>query len=140
MWARIENGVVVELTNVNPEGRFSSQLTWMPVPDEVSFGWVHNFDGTFTPPVTEEEEVKDYKKFRELMYANPDFVYAKQQDTRFIELIVWVTNKDFDTASVVWQELKSAGLISPALESAFAGIATECGLSDEFAKTAGLLQ
>lgn len=28
-WARIENGVVMELTNVNPADRYDPELTWV---------------------------------------------------------------------------------------------------------------
>ena len=49
MWARIQNGVVAELTDTDPAGRFVAELTWVTAPAEVAAGWT--YDGaTFHPP------------------------------------------------------------------------------------------
>ncbi|WP_024672893.1 hypothetical protein [Pseudomonas syringae] len=40
MWARIENDTVVELTGINPEGRFHPSLVWMACASDVQNGWV----------------------------------------------------------------------------------------------------
>lgn len=40
MWARIENDTVVELTGIDPAGRFHPSLVWMPCGSEVKAGWV----------------------------------------------------------------------------------------------------
>lgn len=48
MWARIENGTVVELTDIDPTGRYHPSLEWTPCGEEVRPGWV--YDGAFAPP------------------------------------------------------------------------------------------
>ena len=39
-YARIENGVVVEVIDFNPEGRFEARLQWEECPAETRQGWV----------------------------------------------------------------------------------------------------
>jgi hypothetical protein len=54
MWARIENDVVVELTNINPSERFHPSLIWKKCPDATECGMV--FDGTSFKYVEETPE------------------------------------------------------------------------------------
>lgn len=44
MWARIENNVVVELTDIDPEGRFHRDMIWVECTQATQVGWV--YDGT----------------------------------------------------------------------------------------------
>lgn len=48
-WARIEDGVVRELTEADPAGRYHPSLVWVEAPAEVRAGWT--WDGkTFAAP------------------------------------------------------------------------------------------
>lgn len=50
MWALIRDGVVSEITNLDPSGRFHPSLVWIACTADVRPGW--SFDGAaFTPPV-----------------------------------------------------------------------------------------
>jgi hypothetical protein len=51
MWALIINGVVHELTTINPTGRFNPGLQWVAVPEGVTpaEGWSYSA-GTFSAP------------------------------------------------------------------------------------------
>jgi hypothetical protein len=50
MWARIEDGTVAEITNIDPAGRFHPSLVWVTCNSEVEPGWL--YDGAaFTAPV-----------------------------------------------------------------------------------------
>lgn len=52
-YARIENGVVLEVINFNPDGCFHPSLTWVGCSDDVLVLWL--YDGTaFTAPVIDE--------------------------------------------------------------------------------------
>lgn len=42
MWARIENNTVMELTDVNPEGRFHPSLIWVKCPTDVAQGYLYD--------------------------------------------------------------------------------------------------
>jgi hypothetical protein len=37
-WARIENGKVVEITDIDPDGRFAPEFEWHPAPPSVAIG------------------------------------------------------------------------------------------------------
>ncbi|WP_179211989.1 hypothetical protein [Escherichia coli] len=52
MWARLENNVVMELTDIDPEGRFHPSLIWVECHADVQQGYIFNF-GEFTPAVQE---------------------------------------------------------------------------------------
>ena len=43
MWARIESGVVREITEIDPAGRFHPSIVWEPCGADVREGWT--FDG-----------------------------------------------------------------------------------------------
>ena len=51
MWARIENNLVVELTDIDPYGRFHSDMIWVPCVERAQVGWI--YDGsTLSDPET----------------------------------------------------------------------------------------
>lgn len=53
MWARIENDEVMEVTDVDPEGRFHPSLVWLKCPADVQQGYVYD-KGVFIPSQSEE--------------------------------------------------------------------------------------
>ncbi len=54
MWARIEDNVVVELTEIDPTDRFHHTLIWLPCDKSVQPGWRHT-SGLLAPPVVPTE-------------------------------------------------------------------------------------
>lgn len=42
MWARINDGVVAELTEIDPAGRFHSSIEWAAGADGVEVGWLYD--------------------------------------------------------------------------------------------------
>lgn len=50
MWARIENNTVVEITDIDPAGRFHPLLVWVECPDYVQPGFTCDGE-VFTPQV-----------------------------------------------------------------------------------------
>lgn len=59
MWARIENGVVAEITDMDPAGRFHPSLQWVICNDEVRPGWGYVGQAFAAPPavVTKIDEL-----------------------------------------------------------------------------------
>lgn len=49
MWARIENNVLMELTDIDPTGRYHDSLIWVECPPDTQRGYIYN-SGEFTPP------------------------------------------------------------------------------------------
>lgn len=43
MWAHIESNIVVELTDIDPDGRFHPDMKWVACPGNIQPGW--EFDG-----------------------------------------------------------------------------------------------
>lgn len=55
-WARIEDGVVKETTNVNPEGRYHPDLVWVPAsPGVKQMDLYDSATGTFSEFVPPDE-------------------------------------------------------------------------------------
>lgn len=50
-WALTVNGVAVEITSIDPEGRFPSDMQWEPCPPDVVEGWIYS-GGVFAAPFT----------------------------------------------------------------------------------------
>jgi len=48
-WARIENNTTMEITDIDPNGRFHPDLIWVECPEEVGQRWSYS-DGIFTAP------------------------------------------------------------------------------------------
>ncbi len=48
-WARIENATVIEVTNIDPQGRFHPALIWVACTDKTRSG-MHCVNGLFTTP------------------------------------------------------------------------------------------
>ena len=68
MWARIENGTVAEITDLDPAGRFHPSLKWVECNSNVKQGWKYE-GGSFSEHVslpTYQEELQilnaDYQK------------------------------------------------------------------------------
>lgn len=55
MWARIENGAVAEITDIDPAGRFHPALKWQACGSDVRPGWSY-IDGDFAAPVEPESD------------------------------------------------------------------------------------
>lgn len=58
MWARIENNVVVELTDFDPEGRFHPEMIWVPCTQLTQVGWVYDGSALHEPEPPQPEAPK----------------------------------------------------------------------------------
>ena len=59
MWARIENGTVAELTDIDPGGRFHPSIEWVDCNEHVDVGWTYDGSEFSAPPETPIDEVVD---------------------------------------------------------------------------------
>ena len=60
MWARIDNGTVAEITDLNPAGRFHPSLLWQPVGQAGGCGPGWLWDGTtFTAPAVPTPDAEE---------------------------------------------------------------------------------
>ncbi len=54
IWAMIQNGRVVETTDIDPSGRFHPDFRWIEAPEGVQEGYLHengNFSSPVVPPI-----------------------------------------------------------------------------------------
>lgn len=76
MWARIENGIVAEITDIDPEGRFHPSLVWVECGEEVEPGW--KYDGSkFAPPEALDPSPPEHPQFTALEMLD-QFTEAEQ--------------------------------------------------------------
>ncbi|MCK6815584.1 hypothetical protein [Enterobacter kobei] len=54
MWARIENTAVMEVTDIDPTGRFHPSLVWVECPADIQQGYSY-VDGEFAAPDSETQ-------------------------------------------------------------------------------------
>lgn len=64
MWARIENGLVKELTDIDPAGRFHSSLMWVACPPTVTEGMAYdNVANSFSiPAISTAQQLADFQQ------------------------------------------------------------------------------
>ncbi|MBY5940393.1 hypothetical protein KUW00_05765 [Halomonas sp. DP5N14-9] len=57
MWARIENGAVVEITDADPFGRFHPSIEWVSCGKQVEVGWSYDASGFSEPLATPVDDL-----------------------------------------------------------------------------------
>lgn len=72
MWARIDNGIVAEITDTDPDGRFHPDINWHACDDSVEVGYKHD-DGKFMPAEDTPSELtrEQVEALRLAAYADP---------------------------------------------------------------------
>jgi len=97
-WARIDNQRVVEVTDIDPAGRFHPSFVWVSCAEEVTSGYA--YDGsTFTappppPPTTAQdlapgrslagltaEEIAAFEELATLLNENPEALKVNTEAT-----------------------------------------------------------
>lgn len=61
MYARIENGIVAEIIDFDPSGKFHSSLLWVECDNSVGVGYSY-LDDVFSPPIPETQTVESQRK------------------------------------------------------------------------------
>lgn len=130
MWARVNNGVVEEVIEFNPNNKFAPRLVWVKCPTEVKLGWL--FDGqNFTQPEPSNPLViRDWAKFARLLNGNTEWLRLQKDNGAASTLARYVAEKDVDNARAYYQFLDSEGDLSFSLKLAINQAATECNLGD----------
>lgn len=71
MWALVIDGVVRELTPVDPIGRFHPSLEWKPCTVDVVPGWLHDGEKFIAPPPPPPLSRELIEALRLRAYADP---------------------------------------------------------------------
>lgn len=81
MWARIENKIVMEFTDVDPAGRYDPSYVWKSCDNTVKEGWIYTGGVFITPAIEPEPTIEDIKNLRRMSYANPcigsDYLFSQ---------------------------------------------------------------
>jgi len=71
MWARIENGTVAEITDLDPAGRFHPSLAWMACGAGVKPGWLYDGQSFAAPAPAPAPTHSEIEAARLRAYADP---------------------------------------------------------------------
>lgn len=110
MWARIESGKVVELTEVDPDGRFHPSMQWVSCSDKVVTGMAYS-DGKFVKVQLPQVEVtaEQVEAARLHAYADPitgsDRMFVEAARLQMMGDPVWEAVRD--AAVVRYQEIQT---------------------------------
>lgn len=80
MWARVQDGIAVELTDVDPEGRFHPSLIWVLCNAQVRPGWVFQ-GGYFSEPMPSFDELAGVERdWRDRQLASLQWLRDRHRD------------------------------------------------------------
>lgn len=73
-WARVDNGIVMEITDIDPEGRFTQEIVdqFRECPEEVEQGWTY-IDGVWNAPYVDPGPTQDELKKQALDLLNAEY-------------------------------------------------------------------
>jgi hypothetical protein len=110
MWVRIEDEIVVELTDIDPEGRYHPSLVWVVASSDVSYGDKFE-DGYFSKiiePVPSITRIQ-IETLRLIAYADP----INGSDRYFSE-VMSLQAEGYEASSLEVKETKAKGLAKKA--------------------------
>lgn len=99
MWALIENGKVIEITNENPDGRYHPDFPWFPAPDNVEVGFTYE-GGKYAAPVVEAIERTQFTPREYIQRFTLEEQVAIRQ-AQFSDMEVGLVYDDFNRAQFI---------------------------------------
>lgn len=95
MWALIQHGIVHEITDIDPEGRFHPDLKWYACGNDACVGW--NFiDGEVVPPVYDPSlRVNEERIWRDTEIENVQWLRERHRDESDLERAHTLTPEQF---------------------------------------------
>lgn len=95
MWALIQDGVVIETTNIDPEGRFHPDLKWRACRAQVLPGWLFA-NGVFAEKVETEEERKTAERlWRDAELEARQWLRERHRDEQDLGRPTTLSNEQF---------------------------------------------
>lgn len=68
-YGRLEDGVVFEIIDFNPAGKFNEALIWVAVPDDCETGWVYKNGNVKPPEASQAELIESAEERRRFLIA-----------------------------------------------------------------------
>lgn len=106
MWARLEDGVVVETTDIDPEGRYHPDLKWRACAAQVQPGWLYA-NGAFSEKVESEEERRAAERlWRDVELAARQWLRERHRDEQDLGRPTTLSNEQFTELLAYLQALR----------------------------------
>ncbi|SDA94714.1 Phage tail assembly chaperone protein [Pseudomonas sp. NFACC15-1] len=106
-WARIENGAVVETTDLDPAERFHPDLFWQVCPANTRPGWTF-IEGAFSPPSIDDSlALADAERvWRNFELGATEWLVARHRDEQDLGAISTLTLEQFSELLAYRQALR----------------------------------
>jgi hypothetical protein len=96
LWARIENGTVIETTDVDPMERFHPDLMWLACPTDTRPDWTAVDGNFFPPPAAAPSEQADAERvWRNAEVASTEWLVARHRDEQDLGGTPTLTSEQF---------------------------------------------
>lgn len=106
MWALVQDGVVIETTNVDPDGRYHPHLAWLPCGVDVKPNWSHSDEG-FLEPVGELQTTETLERlWRDAELTTTEWLVSRHRDEQDMQLATTLTADQFADLLVYRQALR----------------------------------
>lgn len=95
MWALIQNGAVLETTDIDPAGRFHSGLKWVPCGAEVGQRWLFA-GGVFSAPEVDVDDLALGERiWRDAEVSSSEWLVMRHRDELDLSLATTITAGQF---------------------------------------------
>lgn len=106
MWALVQEGVVVETTDVDPEGRYHPDLQWRACGEQVRPGWLYA-NAAFSEKVeSEDERCAAERQWRDAELAARQWLRDRHRDEQDLGRPTTLSNEQFTELLVYLQALR----------------------------------
>lgn len=95
MWALVQDGVVLETIDTDPEGRYHPDLKWRACTEQVLPGWLYT-NGAFSAKVESEEERRTAERqWRDAELAARQWLRERHRDEQDLGRPTTLSNEQF---------------------------------------------
>lgn len=107
MWARIANGRVMEITDIDPLDRYHSELVWEKCSIETRPGW-NVVEGGFAPPsgTTEGELIQAMRMWRDYQLQTSEWLVMRHRDELAMSINSSLSSAQYSELLVYRQSLR----------------------------------
>ncbi|WP_256658460.1 phage tail assembly chaperone [Pseudomonas sp. p106] len=106
MWALVQEGIVIETTDVDPEGRYHPDLQWRACSEQVKPGWLY-VHAAFSERVESEEERRAAERqWRDVELAARQWIRERHRDEQDLGRPTTLSNEQFTELLAYLQALR----------------------------------
>lgn len=106
MWALIQDGVVLETTDIDPAERYHPDLSWFPCGSQVEPGWQFADDVFAEPAIALEARQDAEREWRDGALTATEWLVTRHRDEQDMQLATTLTADQFAELLVYRQALR----------------------------------